>query len=99
MNALLIAAALSTNTQDPTAWEMVRDASVATLSVVAVVWLVHMLMWIFIAKKAGYSGWWGFWGVLFPPFGLVLFILFGILKWPALTERDTAFGVLEGEVQ
>lgn len=56
--------------------------------------VVSLVLAIIVAKKAGYSGWWGAIAVLFPPIGLILGLLYALLKWPALKERDEALGVL-----
>ncbi len=66
---------------------------VAFWSAVAVAVLTFIVA-IAVSKKAGYSGWWGAIAVLFPPVGVILLLLFALLKWPALKERDEALGVL-----
>ncbi len=56
--------------------------------------VLSLILAIVIAKKAGFSGWWGAVGVLFPPLGVVLALLFALVKWPALKQRDEALGIL-----
>ena len=56
--------------------------------------ILGLIVAVIVAKKAGYSGWWGAIGVLFPPVGLVLVLLFALFKWPSLKERDEALGIL-----
>ena len=56
--------------------------------------VLGLILAIVLAKKAGYSGWWGAIAVLFPPVGIILALLFALLKWPSLKERDEALGIL-----
>lgn len=66
-----------------------------TLISAAIVFVLTFVVAIAIAKKAGYSGWWGAIAVLVPPLGIILLLLFALLKWPALKERDEAIEVVE----
>lgn len=75
--------------------DLLRDAGQTMLIVSGATLVVSFVLAIVIAKKAGYSGWWGAIGVLFPPIGLILLLLFTLLKWPALKERDEAIGILD----
>jgi len=63
-------------------------------SLIAVAVLTFVIA-IVVAKKAGYSGWWGAIAVLVPPLGIILVLLFTMLKWPALKQRDEALGILD----
>jgi hypothetical protein len=75
--------------------DFLQTAGQVALIVAAVTFVLMLLVGIAIAKKAGYSGWWGALAVLVPPLGVVLILLFALVKWPALKERDEALGVLD----
>lgn len=75
--------------------DFLQTAGQVALISAAVTFVLTLFVGIAVAKKAGYSGWWGALAVLVPPLGVVLALLFALLKWPALKERDEALGVLE----
>ena len=75
--------------------DFLRTAGQTALIVSGVTFVGMLILAIVVAKKAGYSGWWGAIGVLFPPVGVLLLVLFALLKWPALKERDEAIGILD----
>ena len=70
-----------------------QAGTVAIIAVVAV-FVLTVVIGVAIAKKAGYSGWWGAFATLVPVIGWLLLLLFALLKWPALRERDEALTVL-----
>lgn len=75
--------------------DFLRTAGQTALLVSGLTFAAMFILAIVVAKKAGYSGWWGAIGVLFPPIGVVLLVLFALLKWPSLKERDEALGILD----
>lgn len=75
--------------------DFLETAGWTALIVAAAVLVLTLIFSIVIAKKAGYSGWWGALAALVPGLGFILFLLFGMLKWPSLKERDEAIGVIE----
>ncbi|MCB2413435.1 hypothetical protein LGT39_11325 [Demequina sp. TTPB684] len=75
--------------------DFLETAGWTALIVSIAVLVLTLIVGVAIAKKAGYSGWWGALAVLVPGLGFILFLLFGMLKWPALKERDEAIGVIE----
>lgn len=88
-----------TNTVDAndvvdTAREWYLSTGAVAFIVTGLVVLLGLVSSIAIAKKAGYSGWWGTLFFLVPVLGPILFVLFALLKWPAIKERDEALGLL-----
>ncbi len=75
--------------------DFLETAGLTALIVIAAVFVLTLIFTIVIAKKAGYSGWWGALAVLVPGLGFLLFLLFAMLKWPSLKERDEAIGVID----
>ena len=75
--------------------DFLETAGWTALIVTAAVFVLTLIFTIVIAKKAGYSGWWGALAVLVPGLGFILFLLFAMLKWPSLKERDEAIGVID----
>jgi hypothetical protein len=75
--------------------DFLETAGWTALIVAAAVLVLTLVFSIVIARKAGYSGWWGALAALVPGLGFILFLLFAMLKWPSLKERDEAIGVIE----
>ena len=75
--------------------EWLTDFLQWTLISAAIVFVLTLIVAIAVAKKAGYSGWWGALSVLVPPLGILLVLIFALVKWPALKERDEAIGILD----
>jgi cytoskeletal protein RodZ len=75
--------------------DFLQTAGQIALFTTIALFVVYLILAIVIAKKAGYSGWWGALAVLVPPLGVLLVLLFALLKWPALKQRDEALGILK----
>ena len=75
--------------------DFLQTAGQIALFTTIALFVVYLILAIVIAKKAGYSGWWGALAVLVPPVGVLLVLLFALLKWPALKQRDEALGILK----
>jgi hypothetical protein len=75
--------------------DFLQTAGQIALFTTIALFVVYLILAIVIAKKAGYSGWWGALAVLVPPLGVLLVLLFALLKWPALKQRDEARGILK----
>jgi hypothetical protein len=85
---------VTSTVDDPTLSERIADAGWWAVLGVAVYFVLTALVAIAISKKAGYSGWWGFFAVAVPVIGPILVLIFALLKWPSLRERDEAVGLL-----
>jgi len=57
--------------------------------------IILLISAVLVARKAGYSHWLGVIAVLVPVIGPLLFLVFAIVKWPALDQRDRALALLE----
>lgn len=60
-------------------------AVTAIALVVAAIWVVMLLAYVSIIRRAGYSGWWVLIGLV-PIANIVMFLVFAFKEWPVQRE-------------
>lgn len=75
--------------------DFLESAGLIAVWSAAAVWLLVLLLAVVVVHKAGFSAWWAVLGVLLPPLGLLLLIVFALAKWPVHRERDEALSLIK----